>query len=160
MQLEAWRGVKSSDRLKGFHCLHEVVVDVQTALQIESAIHSIAASKEMYIDKHKELLHNLRQNPSIARHGKNIIKLSDDDMAEGTVLKLLQNEAAMRIKRFDQILQEKYDSMSDKTCVSSLKCKKCGSSDVTWEQKQTRSADEAMTVFCTCSKCKQRWKMS
>lgn len=32
-------------------------------------------------------------------------------------------------------------------------CKKCKSSEVDTEQKQTRSADEPMTIFCKCRKC-------
>ena len=38
-----------------------------------------------------------------------------------------------------------------------LRCRKCGSTTVSWTQAQTRSSDEAMTVFCTCS-CGARWK--
>ena len=42
---------------------------------------------------------------------------------------------------------------------SGVRCKKCGSNDVTHEFLQTRSADEGTTIFCTCMKCKKRWKM-
>lgn len=42
---------------------------------------------------------------------------------------------------------------------STLKCK-CGSTDVAFEFKQTRSADEPMTMFCACRVCNKRWKMS
>ena len=38
-------------------------------------------------------------------------------------------------------------------------CRKCKSAKITFNQKQTRSADEAMTVFCQCSDCLYRWKM-
>jgi DNA-directed RNA polymerase subunit M/transcription elongation factor TFIIS len=40
-----------------------------------------------------------------------------------------------------------------------LFCRKCGHDEVTWHTKQTRSADEGSTVFCTCSRCFNRWKM-
>jgi DNA-directed RNA polymerase subunit M/transcription elongation factor TFIIS len=40
-----------------------------------------------------------------------------------------------------------------------LRCKKCGSNDITHEFLQTRSADEGTTIFCTCTSCKKRWKM-
>jgi DNA-directed RNA polymerase subunit M/transcription elongation factor TFIIS len=40
-----------------------------------------------------------------------------------------------------------------------LRCKKCGSNDISHEFLQTRSADEGTTIFCTCTKCKKRWKM-
>ena len=41
---------------------------------------------------------------------------------------------------------------------SIFKCKKCGSQKCDYEQKQTRSADEPMTVFVTCLNCDNRWK--
>ena len=37
-------------------------------------------------------------------------------------------------------------------------CKICKSDDVVWFQKQTRSADEAMTVFLECRQCFAKWK--
>jgi DNA-directed RNA polymerase subunit M/transcription elongation factor TFIIS len=40
-----------------------------------------------------------------------------------------------------------------------LRCKKCGSNDITHDFLQTRSADEGTTIFCTCTNCKKRWKM-
>ena len=39
-------------------------------------------------------------------------------------------------------------------------CRKCSGDDVTIQQKQTRSADEGMTVFCTCETCGFKWRMS
>ena len=123
-------------------------------------MHSIAVSQEMYIDKITEILHNIRQNPNLIAHGKNIITMSDDELAAGTIVEYIQHEALKKFKRFDQMLQDKYESLNDETYVSTLKCRNCGSSDISWEQKQTRGADEAMTVFCSCAKCKNRWKMS
>lgn len=40
-----------------------------------------------------------------------------------------------------------------------VKCAKCGSTDISFEFSQTRSADEGTTVFCYCTKCSKRWKM-
>lgn len=39
-------------------------------------------------------------------------------------------------------------------------CKKCGSDNVFSESRQTRSSDEAMTVFFTCLNCGNKWKMN
>ena len=39
-----------------------------------------------------------------------------------------------------------------------IQCKACGSTRVSWVQKQTRSADEAMTIFAQCEKCSASWK--
>lgn len=40
-----------------------------------------------------------------------------------------------------------------------IKCARCGSTDVSFEFSQTRSADEGTTVFCYCTACSKRWKM-
>ena len=55
------------------------------------------------------------------------------------------------------MLQEKYDSLNDRTFQAIVRCRRCGSQDVTWEEKQTRSADEGASLYCTCAVCKNRW---
>jgi len=39
-----------------------------------------------------------------------------------------------------------------------FKCRRCGSMKTTYYSLQTRSADEPMTCFVTCTECKNRWK--
>lgn len=39
-----------------------------------------------------------------------------------------------------------------------LKCGKCKKKDCTYNQLQTRSADEPMTTFVMCNACGNRWK--
>jgi len=39
-----------------------------------------------------------------------------------------------------------------------LKCGKCGKKNCTYNQIQTRSADEPMTTFVLCNECGNRWK--
>lgn len=51
-----------------------------------------------------------------------------------------------------QVLAEK-----TATNVGMFSCPKCKSKDVDTEQKQTRSADEPMTIFCACTRCQTRW---
>jgi DNA-directed RNA polymerase subunit M/transcription elongation factor TFIIS len=46
-----------------------------------------------------------------------------------------------------------------KTVECQIKCGRCKSTQVSVEQKQTRGADESMTVFVQCEKCGLRWKM-
>ncbi len=41
-----------------------------------------------------------------------------------------------------------------------VRCSRCKSSDIRWDQKQTRGADESMTIFFECKSCGKRWKMS
>ena len=48
------------------------------------------------------------------------------------------------------VKQEIHDSI--------IKCPKCKLNKVHYYQLQTRSADEPMTTFCTCTNCNHRWK--
>ena len=41
---------------------------------------------------------------------------------------------------------------------SLIKCPKCKQNKTHYYQLQTRSADEPMTTFCTCTNCNNRWK--
>lgn len=45
------------------------------------------------------------------------------------------------------------------TVECQIKCGRCKSTHVSVEQKQTRGADESMTVFVQCENCGLRWKM-
>ena len=44
------------------------------------------------------------------------------------------------------------------TRSSEIKCPACKKYDCTYNQMQTRSADEPMTTFCHCNNCGKRWK--
>ena len=55
------------------------------------------------------------------------------------------------------------NAQARKPTVSStdqFKCGKCGQRKCTYYQMQTRSADEPMTTFVTCTVCNNRWKFS
>ncbi len=39
-----------------------------------------------------------------------------------------------------------------------VKCEKCGNNEAVYWQLQTRSADEASTMFYRCKKCKFTWR--
>lgn len=53
---------------------------------------------------------------------------------------------------------EESDAELARTSGHVLRCR-CGSINVRWVQKQTRSADEGMSNFCTCADCNRSWKM-
>jgi len=49
-------------------------------------------------------------------------------------------------------------AIKEGTKTDLLKCGKCRKNNVTYNQLQTRSADEPMTTFCLCNECGNRWK--
>lgn len=60
-----------------------------------------------------------------------------------------------KINRSEPILDKddefRYASKCEKLCV-------CGNNRAAFYEMQTRSADEPMTIFYQCTKCKQVWK--
>jgi transcription elongation factor S-II len=54
------------------------------------------------------------------------------------------------IREANKAKEEGYDGM--------FKCRKCKSKKTTYYQMQTRSADEPMTTYVTCTSCGLKWK--
>lgn len=133
------------------------------SVDIERSIYAYtraAKSSEEYLDKARQILYNLRVNRLLhtipPRH---LVSKDNAELAENTVLQRLHEEQASRETYYADLLQARTDKALDRT-ASLLRCRACKSSDIMWEQKQTRGADEAMTIFLTCNSCKSRWKMS
>jgi DNA-directed RNA polymerase subunit M/transcription elongation factor TFIIS len=55
-----------------------------------------------------------------------------------------------------KVLEEKQSEYKYES--STFKCFTCGSKHIEWTTKQTRSMDEASTVYYTCTTCGQNWK--
>lgn len=90
--------------------------------------------------------------------GLHLARASDEALMRGTLLERIRTTEDDRRTLFQHMLREKYESISaSATCDTSLKCRRCNGVDVAWEQKQTRSADEAATVYCVCATCHNRW---
>jgi transcription elongation factor S-II len=75
-------------------------------------------------------------------------------LAENTEFGRWQKSHLDSINKSKAILEERSEGPSN-----FIKCGKCKSGDVDTEQKQTRSADEPMTIFCLCRKCGNRFTM-
>lgn len=157
--LTTWSTIEPERRKSVIYLLKNFTDDILLSRDLESAIHAMSTTKEEYIDKSKQIITNLKNNSSLQQHGVEIVNFSDKKLAQGTIVECIERESNERNARFEQMLHEKYNLMNDKSYKETLKCRRCGSSEVSWEQKQTRSADEASTVFCTCTKCKNRWTM-
>lgn len=131
-----------------------VHLDFLIAREIESRCHACADNMHEYTNNIKLCAFNARHNANV---GVVMLSLHDTILARGTIVERLRNEVKAREKRFQEMLEEKYESMNDETFQSIVKCRRCGSTEVQWEEKQTRSADEGATVFCTCINCQHRW---
>jgi DNA-directed RNA polymerase subunit M/transcription elongation factor TFIIS len=95
--------------------------------------------------------------------GQNIIEKALEgnvEMIEEHEIEALTNYGQWRdsnlasIKKAKTVLEER-----EETIDAFIVCKKCKSNAVDTEQKQTRSADEPMTIFCMCRRCGSRWRI-
>ncbi len=64
----------------------------------------------------------------------------------------------MRDKFTKEAINDHQMAMTSGTKTDLLKCPACKKSNCTYNQVQTRSADEPMTTFCFCNECGKRWK--
>ncbi|RPF82517.1 MAG: hypothetical protein CBC65_000300 [Rhodothermaceae bacterium TMED105] len=133
--------------------------DLNLCRYVEAKIHSIASTHNEYTDNISRACFNMNANKGLS-DSSTVVYESDHMLSKGTNLERIENEANARKERFQKMLHEKYEALNDKTYEAIVKCLKCGSAEVSWEEKQVRSADEAATLFCVCTKCKHRWVMS
>ena len=59
-----------------------------------------------------------------------------------------------KMKRDMHVFEEKPKAMTDE-----FKCGKCKKRECIYQELQTRSADEPMTLFITCLNCGHKWKI-
>ena len=134
--------------------LHARPDDVHLCRDVESYCHAHASATHEYLDRVRRAAFNLLSNPTV---GLDVLTLSDEVLARDTLVGRIQQEAHARQTRFQSMLEEKYESLNDQAFTAIVRCRRCGSEEVTWEEKQTRSADEGGTIFCSCTTCKNRW---
>jgi len=155
------RGVSYENMVPSRRCgyirsLREFHADFLVCRDVEAECHASSVTEDEYCERMRHAAFNLRQNPAI---GAKVVHATENELTQGTIVGKIRAEAAARKKRFGEMLQEKYDSLNDRKFEAIVKCRRCGSAEVSWEEKQTRSADEGGTVFCICTACKNRWVM-
>eukprot|EP00640_Fibrocapsa_japonica_P003254 CAMPEP_0113953028 /NCGR_PEP_ID=MMETSP1339-20121228/90756_1 /TAXON_ID=94617 /ORGANISM="Fibrocapsa japonica" /LENGTH=328 /DNA_ID=CAMNT_0000961727 /DNA_START=55 /DNA_END=1038 /DNA_ORIENTATION=+ /assembly_acc=CAM_ASM_000762 len=142
------------------------------AREVEAAIHEIfnfSQKTKEYSAKVRQLNFNLKKNSKLRADVVNgslapdlLVQLSSDELATDD----LRNERA-RIREdainasrsdWDAANDQKLNAMCGiKQMEGLFQCFRCKSKKTTHTQKQTRSADEPMTVFVTCLNCGNRW---
>ena len=65
---------------------------------------------------------------------------------------------ALNKKLQEESIFQSLAATNTKASTDAFKCGKCGKNETTYYQMQTRSADEPMTTFVTCSNCGKKWK--
>ncbi|XP_037641336.1 transcription elongation factor A protein 3 isoform X8 [Sebastes umbrosus] len=131
------------------------------AAEIEDHIYQETKATDMkYKNRVRSRISNLKdpKNPGLRRNvlagsidlGR-IASMSAEEMASDE-LKQLRNVLTQEAIREHQMAK------TGGTSTDLLQCGKCKKRNCTYNQVQTRSADEPMTTFVLCNECGNRWK--
>ncbi|XP_028327326.1 transcription elongation factor A protein 3 isoform X5 [Gouania willdenowi] len=132
------------------------------AAEIEDHIYQeIKATDMKYKNRVRSRISNLKdpKNPGLRRNVlagsidlSRIASMSAEEMASDE-LKQLRNVLTQEAIREHQMAK------TGGTSTDLLQCGKCKKRNCTYNQVQTRSADEPMTTFVLCNECGNRWKV-
>ncbi|KAM9852740.1 transcription elongation factor A protein 3 [Aulostomus maculatus] len=131
------------------------------AAEIEDHIYQeIKATDMKYKNRVRSRISNLKdpKNPGLRRNVlagsidlNRIATMTAEEMASDE-LKQLRNVLTQEAIREHQMAK------TGGTTTDLLQCSKCKKKNCTYNQVQTRSADEPMTTFVLCNECGNRWK--
>lgn len=101
-----------------------------------------------------------------------LVQMSDKQLAEGSVVETSHNSYQQLLQQKEDILhnmrqalvcenssEDEADRNPGSKSQGALRCGRCFGTEIALEQKQTRGADESMTIFCECRRCGKRWRM-
>lgn len=142
--------------------------------EVEAAIDSWSRGvRETYTEKVRGLVFNLKKNGAI-RDQVILGQISPDQLPRMSDEELQTEEKAQErdatVKKLQDSRRLDWDRANEKKIndmcgikgemlkASLFTCGRCKSIKTTSTQKQTRSADEPMTVFVLCLNCGNRWK--
>ena len=144
----------------------------QGAAARATAVASQNSGKQRYQDKVRQLLVNLRRNQELARallgghlNAEALLALSVHELAnaEQRAQKEARKQRVKDMARTGDDWTEEHRKEINAACnikndAGLFMCFKCKSTRTENTQKQTRCADEPMTVFVRCLKCGNRWR--
>lgn len=133
----------------------------EIAAQIEDCIYKEFKDVSMkYKNRIRSRVSNLKdlKNPDLKY---NVLKghIEPSRIAVMTAEEMASDEMKeLRQKLTKEAINDAQMAVTGGTKTDLIKCPKCKQSNTTYNQVQTRSADEPMTTFCFCNECGKRWK--
>lgn len=131
------------------------------AEELEEAIHAEFKNTDMrYKNRIRSRVANLKdpKNPTLRTNflggaitGAQLAKMTPEEMASDEMKKV-------RERFVKEAINDAQLATVQGTETDLLKCGKCKKRNCTYNQIQTRSADEPMTTFVLCNACGHRWK--
>lgn len=133
----------------------------ELAEELEECIFAEFKNTDMrYKNRVRSRVANLKdvKNPTLRTNFLNgavsasrLAKMTPEEMASDEMKKL-------REKFIKEAIDDAQLATVQGTKTEMLKCGKCKKKNCTYNQLQTRSADEPMTTFVLCNECGNRWK--
>ncbi|KAL1458763.1 hypothetical protein WDU94_008879 [Cyamophila willieti] len=133
----------------------------ELATELEEAIYNeFKNTDNRYKNRVRSRIANLKdpKNPQLSRNyiygaisAQKLAKMSAEEMANDEMKNL-------RNKFVKESIDDAQLATVQGTKTDLLKCGKCKKRNCTYNQIQTRSADEPMTTFVLCNECGNRWK--
>lgn len=148
-------GVQGRDRVRGVNLLIKYTQAPKTSVDMEACVARKHATRAEYFAKIRNLAYNIRYNPGLLHEHapQTLMGLDNASLAAGTPTEAWHAEFLKTLAREEELVSQQPVGGD-----SILKCRKCGSTNLTTNQVQTRGADEPMTVFVQCDTCSTRWK--
>jgi len=143
-------------RMNGIQLILEQSQNDEWVRTLEENLYVYAKdSDSRYAEKLKQLVFNIQIRPELKELLPEVlVALDDAELGRGTE-SARWNEAYVAKKRVEKsMLAEDSQTKSG----NFFRCRACKSTNVEHQQKQTRSADEGMTIFLHCKDCDKRWK--
>jgi DNA-directed RNA polymerase subunit M/transcription elongation factor TFIIS len=140
-------------RVKGVEALGTVLNKEQNIKIIEKYIHKYSKNSEFYENSYKKVVYQVIGDIIVSVTLEDIIKNIKTKMVEWN--HSIFTDIKKRIEEHDEFIINPFEVEEGVTT-----CGKCGSGRVFTYQKQTRGADEPMTTFAKCVKCKVNWSYS
>lgn len=133
----------------------------QKAVEIEDYIYKEGKATDMkYRNRVRSRISNLKdpKNPNLRRNvlcgaisAERIAAMTSEEMASDELKEL-------RSTLTQEAIREHQMAKTSGTQTDFFQCGKCKKKNCTYNQVQTRSADEPMTTFVLCNECGNRWK--
>jgi len=143
------------------------------AAAIETALDRLKLDRGAMASKSRQLVFNLRKNGTLRGNlldgsitPEGLMRMSSEELQTEECVaekkKTIDKQNDSRRLDWDKANEDKINDMcgikGDLLNASLFTCNRCKSTKTTSTQKQTRSADEPMTVFVLCENCGKRWK--
>lgn len=135
---------------------------INKVLAIENVIYNKLKGDSPYTNRVLEILHNLKTNEDFKKKVVNG-ELSPEQLATMDVIEMLDKNKKKEINEAKEnkvnSVRSDWEETHSKVTSGVYKCKKCGGDKTKQHEMQTRSADEPMTIFITCTECGNSWRI-